>query len=99
MKIAAIVVLSLIIIFLGVQVFSFVKQSNQLSDDFASVQTRLTKAKTDEASLEEEKQYLANPANLEKELRSRFNYVNPGEKMVIIVPLGTSTPSSTSVSD
>ncbi len=98
MKIAAIVVLSIIIIFLGVQVFSFIKQANQLNGDFASVQTRLTKAKADEANLEEEKQYLANPANLEKELRSRFNYVNPGEKMVIIVPLGSST-ASTSVSD
>ncbi|MDR3581671.1 MAG: septum formation initiator family protein [Candidatus Pacebacteria bacterium] len=99
MKIAAIAVLSVLIIFLGIQVFSFVKQSNQLSSDYASVQDRLAKAKTDAANLEEEKQYLANPVNLEKELRSRFNYVNPGEKMVIIVPLGTSTPNATSVSD
>lgn len=99
MKIAAIVALSIIIIFLGIQVFSFVKQSNELSADYANIQTRLTKAKADQANLEEEKQYLANPVNLEKELRSRFNYVNPGEKMVIIVPLGTSTPNATSVSD
>lgn len=99
MKIAAIVVLSIVIVFLGIQVFSFVKQANQLSDDFASIQARLTKAKADQANLEEEKQYLANPVNLEKELRSRFNYVNPGEKMVIIVPNGNSPASSTSVSD
>jgi cell division protein FtsB len=99
MKIAAIVVLSILIIFLGIQVFSFVKQSNELSSDYASIQTRLAKAKADQASLEEEKEYLANPVNLEKELRARFNYANPGEKMIIIVPLGTSTPNATSVSD
>ncbi len=98
MKIAAIVVLAILLVFLGVQIYSFVRQSGQLSTAFADVQARLAKAKTDEANLADEKQYLANPANLEKELRARFNYKNPGESMIIIVPLGTST-ASTSVSD
>ena len=97
-KIAAIVGLSLILIFLGVNVYSFVKQENELGANLADVQARLTKAQTDEANLQAEKQYLANPVNLEKELRGRFNYTSPGEKMIIIVPLG-STTVSTSVSD
>ncbi len=98
MKIAAIIGLALVLVFVGVNVYSFVKEQRDLGAALADVQARLTKAQSDEANLEAEKQYLANPVNLEKELRARFNYKNPGEKMIIIVPLG-STTVSTSVSD
>jgi hypothetical protein len=99
MKIVAIIGLSLVLIFLGVNVYSFVKQENSLGASLADVQARLTKAQADETSLQAEKQYLANPVNLEKELRARFNYKNAGEKMIIIVPLGASSTTSTAVSD
>lgn len=95
MKIAAIVVLSLLLIFLGVQIYSFVVQEHQLSGDLSDIQTRLVKAQSDEENLQEENQYLSNPANLEKELRGNFNYKKPGETMVIIVPAQSSTASST----
>ena len=39
-----------------------------------------------------------NPANLEKELRARFNYREPGEKLIIIVPQAGSGSSSQSSS-
>lgn len=97
MKIAAIIGLSLVLVILGVQAFSFVRQVNQLGAAYASAQEELTKAQAQEANLQDEQQYLANPANLEKELRARFNYVNPGETMIIIVP--SSSASSTAVSD
>lgn len=95
MKIAAIVVLSLLLIFLGVQIYSFVEQEHQLGSDLSDIQARLTKAQATQKSLQEESAYLANPTNLEKELRARFNYKNPGETMVIIVPAQSSTASST----
>ncbi len=94
MKIAAIVVLSLFIILLGAQVYSFVTEEGQLGSELADVQANLTKAQAQETSLQQEAQYLGNPANLEKELRARFNYKKPGETMVIIVP----PQSSSSVS-
>jgi len=96
MKIAAIVVLSLFIIVIGVQVYSFVAQEWQLGSELADVQANLTKAQTQETSLQEQNQYLSNPQNLEKELRARFNYKKPGETMVIIEPAGqSSTTTST----
>ena len=98
MKIAAIVVLSMLLIFLGVHLYGFIVQEHQLSAELADVKTRLATSQADEVSLQEEDQYLANPENLEKEIRARFNYKNPGEKMIIIVPLG-STTVATSVSD
>jgi cell division protein FtsB len=94
MKIAAIVVLSLFLIVIGVQVFSFVREEWTLGSQLADVQANLTKAQTEESSLQQEDQYLGNPANLEKELRARFNYKKPGETMIIIVPSTTSTTST-----
>ena len=95
MKIAAIVVLSLLLIFVFVQVFSFVGQEGKLGSELADVQANLTKAQNEETSLQQEDEYLSNPINLEKEIRARFNYKKPGETMVIIVPSATSTASST----
>jgi septum formation initiator len=91
MKIAAAVVLFLVMIFLGVQVYSFFGQERTLDANLADIQLRLTNEKSDEADLENEVQYLSNPINLEKELRARFNYKKPGETMIIIVPSATST--------
>ena len=94
MKPAAIVVLSVFLILIGVQVYSFVAQEWSLGSELADVQENLLKSQAQEASLQEETQYLSNPANLEKELRARFNYKKPGETMVIIVPDATSTTST-----
>ena len=48
-------------------------------------------------NLQEENQYPSNPANLEKELRARYNYKKPGETMVIIIPSSTRRPRRISV--
>ena len=95
MKIASIVVLSLFLIVLGVQVYSFVAQEWQLGSQLADVQANLTKAQVQETNLQQEVQYLSDPANLEKELRARYNYKKPGETMVIIVPASGVNTTST----
>jgi hypothetical protein len=99
MKIASVVVLSIFLIVIGAQVFSFVRQEWSLGNELADVQASLTKAETEETSLQEEDQYLSNPANLEKELRARFNYKKPGETMVIIVPAASSSTGASSTTD
>ena len=95
MKIAGIIFLSLIFIFIGIKVVEFVSQEHQLGQNLADIETRLTKAQSDETDLQAETQYLANPVNLEKELRARFNYKKPGEKMIVIVPAQSSSTTST----
>lgn len=95
LKIVGAALLSLLLIFIGVKVFSFVVEEHGLASDLQSIESRLTKAKTDEADLQAEDQYLANPLNLEKELRARFNYKKPGETMIIIVPPQTTSTTST----
>jgi cell division protein FtsL len=86
MKLASAILIFIVLIFIGVQIFSFLNEQRDLNQNLADVQTRLTQAKADEADLQAETQYLSNPANIEKELRSQFNYKKPGETMVIIVP-------------
>lgn len=95
MKIAAAIVLSLLLIVILVNAYSFVVQEGQLGSQLADVQANLNKSQAEEQNLQQENQYLANPLNLEKELRARFNYKKPGETMIIIVPGATSTASST----
>ena len=95
MKYFAIVVLSIILLFVGIKVFSFWGEEQQLSNAFNDIENRLTSVKANEEILQSDVQYLANPLNLEKELRSRFNYKKQGEKMIIIVPQQSSTTSST----
>jgi hypothetical protein len=91
MKIAFAIILAIILVVIGLQIFSFLGEERALNQNLSDVELRLTQAKAQEADLQDEMQYLANPTNLEKELRVRFNYKKPGETMIIIVPSGTST--------
>ena len=86
MKIAAAIVLLVVLVFVGGRVYSFFAQERHLGSELADIEARLTKAKYDEANLQAQVRYLANPLNLEKELRARFNYKKPGETMIVIVP-------------
>ena len=95
MKVAGIIFLCVVLVLVGIRTYSFFAQERQLSRDLADIQARLTKAQYDETNLQSEVQYLANPLNLEKELRARFNYKKPGETMIIIVPAQTSTATTT----
>ncbi len=86
MKLAFAIALFIVVLLIGFQVFSFLGQERSLSQNLSDVESHLAAAKLQEADLQEETQYLSNPANLEKELRAQFNYKKPGETMMIIVP-------------
>jgi peptidoglycan hydrolase CwlO-like protein len=90
-KILLVGALSLVIIFICLQAFGFWKEERDLGAQLADIQARFTKAQADNANLKQDLEYLSNPVNLEKELRSRFNYKIPGETMVVIVPNQSST--------
>jgi cell division protein FtsB len=94
-KILLVAALSIVIIFLGVTVYDFWSEERNLASQLADIQARFTKSQAENATLQSDLVYLANPANLEKELRSRFNYRTPGETMVVIVPAQSSTATAT----
>jgi len=96
MKIVGIVILSIAIVFIGVKTYSFWRQEADLNSQLSDIKTRLTAAQMNEQNLASDSQYLADPINLEKEFRSRFNYKKPGETMVVIVSGATGTASTSS---
>jgi cell division protein FtsB len=54
-----------------------------LAGETKSLQDRLNLLRIDSARLKADIEYFSNPENIEKELRSKFNYKNPGEKLII----------------
>lgn len=96
MKIAIMVILGIVLVFVASQVIFFMKDERSLAQTLADTESRLQAAETQEQNLSTEMSYLLNPANLEKELRARFNYAKPGETMVVIVSSSTATSSAPS---
>lgn len=96
MKIAAIIGLAALFVFLGVQIKGLYGRGVELKRELANVQEELTAREKEYAALEADYEYYKNPANLEKELRARFNYRLPDETMIVIVPKPSSSNSSSS---
>lgn len=96
MKLAAAIILSALLVLVGAQVYKFWREASVAMKDYFDLQEKVSAAKQDNAKFQAELDFYSNPANLEKELRARFNYKEPGEKMIIIVPGNqTSAASST----
>jgi hypothetical protein len=95
MKIVATIVLSGLLILLCVQIYKFWGQAGVSEKGYLDFKAKLDAAKSDEAKLQADLNYYMNPANLEKELRARFNYRSPDEKLLIIVP---QNPTATATS-
>lgn len=94
MKLAAVIILSVVLVLLGVQIYKFWNQSSATLKEYLDFKMKLETAKLDEEKFQEEINYYKNPANLEKELRARFNYKSPDEKLIIIVPKNQSSTSA-----
>ena len=92
------IILGAVLVFVASQVVFFMKQERSLSQTLAGTMSRLQEAQTQEQGLSAEINYLTDPANLEKELRARFNYAKPGETMIVIVqsstPIGAASTTS-----
>lgn len=98
MKFVAVIVLTGLLVFLGAQIYSFMGKERKISQDFSNFKAQLDAAKLDEERSRADLDYYLNPANLEKELRARFNYKAIGENLLIIVPRTSSSAPSTTTS-
>lgn len=95
-RILFMVIASLVLVFLAVQIYGFSRQQAEAQQQFNQLNNSVTAVQQTQASLKDEMAYIANPENLEKELRARFNYRSPNEKLMIIVPEGNAPTSTTS---
>lgn len=87
--------ISIIVLIVGGALFLVSGQlyfsNRSLSVSAESLKNRLNALKADSANLMSDLEYLKYPENLEKEIRSRFNYKNPGEKLIIVVPANSAS--------
>lgn len=86
MRIVIIIIFSVILIAVSVQIYFIFTERNQLKTELDEINKRLEALLVENAELESEIEYFSHPENLEKELRVKFNYKKPDEKMMIIVP-------------
>ena len=90
-KIIAIVFLSFLLLVLGNEIHYFWQKNSTSEASYGKLKRELGQVQADYNGMQENMNYYLNPANLEKELRARFNYKMAGEKMFIIVQPTTST--------
>lgn len=72
--------------FSGYQGYKLYLQKISLEKKLTKINSQLDKISEENKNLVADLEYFKRPENLAKELKSRFNYVNPGEKLLIIVP-------------
>lgn len=81
-----IVILAVLIVVLGVQIFFIYKDGRNLKASLTEMSERVEALSKENDKLQAQIDYYSRPENLEKELRAQFNYKKPDEKMMIIVP-------------
>jgi len=90
-KIAIAGALTLFLVFAVWQIYVFYGRRAEARARYEAADKELEAAKLDNERLRAEIEYYANPENLEKELRARFNYRDPDEKTLIFVAPASST--------
>ena len=89
----AFIVVGIIIVIAGFQLFRLYAEKSDLTRRLSNFQTTVDSLTSENQKLETDIEYFGNEENLVKELKSKFNYVELGEKLMIIVP-GTSSSST-----
>lgn len=84
MKIGVIFASVLIAVFLGVQLFNFYKSNSELSVKLKTASAETVSLQSENEKLKADLLYFTEPENLAKELKAKFDYKKPGEKLIKI---------------
>ncbi len=79
-------ILILAVVALLWQLFQLYMQNSGLKSSLGVIEDKLNNLTEENGKCQADLEYFASPENLEKELRSKFNYKKPGEKIIIVVP-------------
>jgi hypothetical protein len=86
MKGVIIIILVVFLVFLASQIWYFYGETGAAERELDELKAGLDEARSDYEALKADYEFYLTPDNLEKELRARFNYRSPDEKLIIIVP-------------
>ncbi len=76
----------LAIMYLGYQVYILQSEKFTIKSELDGIKAQFNELQANSEELKGDIEYLSDPHNLEKELRARFNYRYPEEKLIIVVP-------------
>ncbi len=68
------------------QLYKLQMKKSVLEAGFYKTQNQVQALVSENVRLEEEINYLKDPENLSREAKAQLNYVEPGEKLIIVVP-------------
>jgi cell division protein FtsB len=85
-NIVIVAILGVMVIVAVYQTYMFRRAGTEATREMEALHRQLEDMRRDRAMLHEELKYFKRPENLEKELRARFNYREPDEKTIIVVP-------------
>ncbi len=74
----------ILVIYLGFLIYKEKKENYVLKRDYRNYLNKINKLEEENKILEKRIKYLSNPENLKKELKDKFNLVEPGEKVIIL---------------
>ena len=95
MRIVLIGILEALLLFLGSQLWYFYKRGETARANVEAQDEKLRVVEREHESLRRDADYYGETANVEKELRGKFNYKAPGETMMVIVPGEQSSTTTT----
>jgi cell division protein FtsL len=70
----------------GFQFYRLYNQKRQIAEELTRAEQKISKLEEEKKNLLADLEYFSDPENLAKDLKSKFDYKRPGEKMIIIVP-------------
>lgn len=70
----------------GFQLYNLYRQKSQLRREAAAAAAEYQKLSNENGVLQADLGYFSNQENLSKDLKSKFDYKRPGERLIIIVP-------------
>jgi len=73
-----------VIIILGIQLFNLYKENRTLVTDLNELRSKDNSLIEENRKLRSDIEYFSNSDNIAKELKSRFDYKRPGEKLIKI---------------
>ncbi|MDP2705620.1 MAG: septum formation initiator family protein [bacterium] len=76
----------LIVLLLASGAYQLIKNTKDTREKALVLSEKAAALEKENSELNGQLKYLANPENLLKEVKSRFNYRREGEKLIIIVP-------------
>lgn len=78
--------IAIVLVLVLIGVFNRYRGYRNADNARTALEAQVLQLQNENSKIAEDVKYYADPDNLEKELRARFNLKEPGERLLIIVP-------------